>query len=205
NPNNNEDDSSVIPNNPELTLYKEGTYLDTNSDGVINVGDEIEYTFTVENTGNVTITEVSIDDPTLGIVDLAVTPSDLDPGDSGTATYTYAITQLDINNGGDDNIAVAEGEDPSGDPVEDESEDPNPLDPSDPNYDPTCPDCTFTELPQTPELTLYKEGDFVDVDGNGVANVGDEIHYTFTVENTGNVTIYNVMIDDATIGIVDLA
>jgi hypothetical protein len=45
------------------------------------------------------------------------------------------------------------GDDPDGEEVEDESEDPTPLDPNDPEYDPECPDCTFTDLPNIPDVT----------------------------------------------------
>src|SRR5690606_12910716 len=142
----------------ELTLYKEGAYADTNTGGTVNVGDHIEYTFTVTNTGNVTVSSIVINDAVIGVTNLPLVPATLAPGQTGTATYNYPVTQADINAGGVHNIAVVTGEDPNGDDVTDESEDPNPLDPSDPNYDEDCEDCTFTELSQDPELTLYKEG-----------------------------------------------
>ncbi|WP_299316161.1 hypothetical protein, partial [uncultured Aquimarina sp.] len=58
-----------------------------------------------------------------GSTDLPVTPSSLAPGEIGTATATYVITQTDINTGSVTNSAIAEGEDPNGDPVVDVSDD----------------------------------------------------------------------------------
>jgi uncharacterized repeat protein (TIGR01451 family) len=60
-------------------------------------GDEITYTFRVENTGNVTLTDVTVTDPmfpamTCGTVTLI-------PGDTIICTATYTITQDDINAG----------------------------------------------------------------------------------------------------------
>src|SRR5690625_7624969 len=93
-------------------------------------------------------------------------------------------------------MARTTGMSPTGDPVEDDSEHPNPLDEDDPNYDPDCPDCTFTELDQDPSIELVKtaeEGDY---------GMGDEITYTFKVTNTGNVTLSNITIEDLLPGIV---
>ncbi|MCR9183294.1 MAG: hypothetical protein NXH73_10240, partial [Flavobacteriaceae bacterium] len=168
---------------PEIELLKSGAYVDTNNDNIVNVGDQIEYTFTVENTGNLLVTNIVINDATIGVANLAITPSDLAPGQTGTATYFYSITQADIDAGGVYNIALATGQDPNGDDVEDESEDPNPLDPGDPNYDPNCPDCTFTELPQDPSIEIIKSAD-----PSTYSAAGDVITYTLTVTNTGNVT-----------------
>ncbi|NMH23760.1 DUF7507 domain-containing protein, partial [Flavobacterium solisilvae] len=108
--------------------------------------DTIVYTFTVTNTGNVTVNNLTINDAVIGVSNLTVTPSTLTPGQVGTATATYAITQADINNGGVHNIATATGTDPNNNPVTDDSEDPTPIDPSSPDYDPSCPTCTFTDL-----------------------------------------------------------
>lgn len=47
-----------------------------------------------------------------------------------------------------------------------------------------------------PAIELLKSGVFVDVDNNGIANVGDEIHYSFTVTNTGNTPLTDIMITD---------
>ena len=39
----------------ETVLSKDGKYVDANNDGKTNVGDKINYTFVVSNTGNVTL------------------------------------------------------------------------------------------------------------------------------------------------------
>src|SRR5690625_1860510 len=170
---------------------------------MVNPGDEIEYSFTVINTGNVTVTNITVSDPMMPVEG---GPIDLEVGESDETTFTgvYVITQEDIDAGGVWNLALAEGEDPNGDPVEDDSEDPEPLDPSDPNYDPDCPDCTFTELDQDPSIELLKSGVYVDATDDSITNPGDEIHYTFVVTNTGNVTLTDVVLDDDRLGVVGL-
>ena len=182
-----------LPQNPEIELLKEGTFVDGNGDGFAQAGETVTYTFTVTNTGNVTLTNVTISDPLVSVVGGPI--ASLAPGatDNSTFTATYTLTQSDVDAGNVLNLATATGEDPNGDPVEDESEDPTPVTPP---SDPTCPDCTETELPQNPEIELLKEGTFVDGNGDGFAQAGETVTYTFEVTNTGNVTLTNVTISD---------
>ncbi|MCF6279166.1 MAG: Ig-like domain-containing protein [Flavobacteriaceae bacterium] len=203
-------DDPTITNldNPMISVEKVGVYADV-ADGIttfvgIDAGDTITYTFTVTNTGNVDVDNLVIDDTTIGVVGLVVAPSMLTPGAVGTATYVYTITQADIDAGEIVNTATASGTDPNGDPVSDTSDDPNDLNEDDPNNDGEPDDPTITDL-TNPRVELEKVGTYADTDGNGVVNVGDIITYAFTVTNTGNVTINNLMIDDATIGVTGLA
>src|SRR5690625_5663131 len=85
-------------------------------------------------------------------------PNGLDVGkiDDTTFTGVYVITQEDINAGGVYNIATTTGTPPKGDPVEDDSEDPEPLDTEDPNYDPKSPDCTSRQVADSHSIHLLK-------------------------------------------------
>src|SRR5690606_23584968 len=110
----------------------------------------------------------------------------------------------DINAGGVYNIAIAYAVDVFGNEVQDSSEDTDPLGVDDPNYDPDCPDCTYTELPFALELDLFKEGIYIDTNGDGIVNLGDQIEYTFEIVNVGTVTIDGLLLEDPTIGIVGM-
>lgn len=185
---------------PGLLIHKVGTYVDSNKDGKVNVGDHINYTFTVSNTGNTTLKNISLTD---GKIKLTGGPIEtLNPNgiDNGTFSGVYEITQVDIDRGGVFNIALGEARDPNDKPIVSKSIDPEPLHPTDPNYpleDPKykdCTTCTVTTLPQDPSITLVKVGVF-DEDtpgdnGNGIIN------YTFTMTNTGNVTLNTVELID---------
>lgn len=82
------------------------------------VGDTIIYTFTAKNTGNITLPGVAIQDAMPGLSALVYTwpgtPGELKPGESVTATATYAITQTDVSAGYVSNKATVSAEIPAG-------------------------------------------------------------------------------------------
>jgi LPXTG-motif cell wall-anchored protein len=165
---------------PAIELVKTGELVGTGE-----VGDTIEFTLTATNTGNVTLTDVAIDDPLPGLSELVYSwpgePGVLAPGESVTATATYTLTQADVEAGDVDNTATVEGTPPSGEPV----------DATDEVTVPTSP---------APAIDLVKEAT---LEGDGA--VGDTIAYSFTATNTGNVTLTDVVIDDPLPGLSELS
>ena len=74
------------------------------------VGDVITYTITVKNTGNVTLSGVEVDEQLAGVVEAsALSPTQLAPGGEATASYTYTVTQADVDAGQVVNDVTATG------------------------------------------------------------------------------------------------
>ncbi|MBU3724075.1 MAG: DUF11 domain-containing protein [Burkholderiaceae bacterium] len=162
-------DSRVIYS-PELVVTKTA-----NVSQVDEAGDEIVYTVTVENRGNVTLTNVVVADPLSGLDE---TIASLAPGGSQSFDVSYYATQeeFDTNGGGDgdiDNTATADS---------------NETDAVTASYE--------VELLRSPELWIGKTANVSQVD-----EAGDEIVYTVTVENRGNVTLTNVVVTDPLSGL----
>lgn len=89
--------------NPKITLSKTGELL-----GSIDVGQPINYTYTLQNTGNMTLTSpYTITDDLVSTKNITCPTSDLAPGNSITCTGTYSITSKDINAGSVTNNASA--------------------------------------------------------------------------------------------------
>ncbi|HMQ37536.1 MAG TPA: LPXTG cell wall anchor domain-containing protein [Micropruina sp.] len=169
-------DSTVttsIPAAPAMSFDKQAGTPSGNT-----AGSTIEYTFVLENTGNVTLTDVGVSDPKVGAVDCAV--ATLAPEETTTCTATYTLTQADVDAGHVSNTAIATGTPPNGgDPV-------------------TPEDSTDTPIPAEPSISLVKTAGTPS--GN---NAGSTIEYTFLVTNTGNVTLTSVNVSDPKVGAVD--
>ncbi|MFA9192760.1 hypothetical protein AAGV28_15410, partial [Flavobacterium sp. FZUC8N2.13] len=131
-----------------IAITKDGTYVDTNNDGKTNVGDQITYAFVVKNTGNVTLTNVTVTDNNATVTGGPI--ATLAPGASDTTTFTaiHTITLEDINAGIVYNLATATAKDPKDNPVTATSTDPTPCTTCPVN--PECTTCTTTELDQNP-------------------------------------------------------
>jgi LPXTG-site transpeptidase (sortase) family protein len=180
-----DDDTQTFTAVPAVELTKTGTLdLDTVApSGVANAGDKINYTFSVTNTGNVTLTNVTVSDTVGGITITGSPIASLAPGvtDNTSYTGTYTLTQDDVDAGTFTNTATVTGTPPTGDNVTDTDDD-------------------TQDLPPVPSISLIKEGT-LDLGANSQADAGDQITYTFTVENTGNVTLSNITIDDIIPGV----
>ncbi len=111
-----EDDfDQPVPQNPGILLEKTGAVS----------GDTISYEFTVTNTGDVTLTGVSITDALKGLSEIVYGewPTEagvLAPGESVTATASYVITTADRTAGHVKNDASVIGTPPAGPEVGDE-------------------------------------------------------------------------------------
>lgn len=166
---------------------KSATLSDANGSGAGSAGEQVSYTFTVTNNGNTTLQSVTITDPLLP--SLSCPPiGPLEPGDSVTvgaapadvvctgAVYTITQDDIDTRGGGDqdlDNSATGTAVAPGGGSASADASESLPLD------------------PPVPQLNLDKSADVSSVDG-----AGDQIVYTFTVTNPGNVTVTGIEVTD---------
>ncbi len=153
---------------PGLNLTKSASATSFSS-----VGEEISYTIVVENTGNVTISNITVSDPLTG---MNRTIASLAPGAEQTYTEVYTVTQADLNNGSIVNTATASGQDPEATTVSDNDE-------------------VTVNASLVPGLILTKSASAATF-----SSVGEEITYTIAVENTGNVTISNITVSDPLTG-----
>ncbi|MDD5151411.1 MAG: gliding motility-associated C-terminal domain-containing protein, partial [Flavobacterium sp.] len=185
---------------PAIVITKDGAYFDTNGNGVTNVGDAINYTFVVTNTGNVTLTNVTVTDPNATVTGGPLASLAVGASNSTTFTAVHTVTQADIDAGYVYNLATTTGTPPVGNPVTATSTDPTPCTTC--PVDSTCPTCTITPLTQTPSIALIKTGVFDDNNGDDSAQAGETITYSFVVTNTGNVPLTNVTITDPLSGVV---
>ncbi len=138
------------------------------------VGDALNFKLTLENTGNITLAEVVLEDPLTG------TTSDIGsliPGQIYADTLLYNVTQTDIDNGSVTNIISATGKSPIDTEV----------------YD---TDTAIVNAVQNPSITLEKVAGRSDF-----SLIGDLIDYTITVQNTGNVTLDNIRLEDPLTGL----
>lgn len=96
---------------PALTVTKSiVSVTDVNANNLIDTNDIVTYVFNVTNTGTTSLADVSISDPLLNISSVAVTPSNLAPGDTAQLTgQTYTIQDTDVTAGGVENTATAAG------------------------------------------------------------------------------------------------
>jgi uncharacterized repeat protein (TIGR01451 family) len=191
-----DDETTLIPQLPKITLEKTGTWNDLNNDGFANVGETITYHFNVCNTGNVTLTNVTVTDPLVTVSGGPLAVLNVGACNSVMFTGNYIINQVDIDTGRVINVATTKGNDPKGNQVTDMSDDPNDFTNTDPDNDGDPDDPTKTNLPQHPKITLEKSGTWNDLNNNGYANVGETISYKFKVCNAGNVTLKNVTVTD---------
>ncbi|WP_456237719.1 beta strand repeat-containing protein [Nonlabens agnitus] len=194
------DDNSNFENDPTITSYdavdainliKRGTFNDENGDGSAQVGETVSYSFTIRNAGNRTITNIVLSDPLLQGINGTLTGgpiTSLVPGAIDTTTFSgsYTIQQSDIDNLQVTNQAIVTGQDPDNNNVTDTSDDNSPIE-NDP---------TDTDLPEDSEISIIKTSVFNDENGDGFAQLGETISYSFEVTNSGATTLTNVTVTD---------
>ena len=118
---------SFVPT-PRLSLSKTGTLNDDDGATGVTAGDTISYVFTVTNTGNVTITDITLADTGATITGGPITS--LAPGESDSTTFsaTYTVTQTDIDAGMYTNTATVTGDGTGTDDVTAQDDDTQTLD-----------------------------------------------------------------------------
>ncbi|MDP2081509.1 MAG: hypothetical protein U0934_17455, partial [Pseudotabrizicola sp.] len=170
---------------PAITVTK--TEAD-GTGGFDNLPTSETFTFEVTNSGNVTLVGLQLSDPMIG---LSCTLPDLAPGqsttqcaDSSALSGSYTLTQADVDAGSITNTATATGATTRGTAVT------------------ATGDLTLTGPERAPSLAIAKATSFV----GPYTTVGEVIPYSYTVTNTGNVTLAGpITVDDDRIADVQCA
>jgi uncharacterized repeat protein (TIGR01451 family) len=186
---------------PSIAMIKgQGVLTDTNNNGIANVGEKLTFPFTIKNTGNVTLKNITAAESLSGASVIGGSISSLAPGDVDSTTlkavYTLKQSDVDADAGGISNQATVTGTPPTilGNPA--------PAKVSDVSDDNSYAEAekTFTPIVQVPKLSLTKAVTAnADEDQSGYVTVNDTLTYTVTATNTGNTTLNNITVGDTLI------
>ncbi len=178
--------TSSLPN-PAVSVDKTATVTPAGDQNAVKVGDTIQYSYAVTNIGNVSLASVAVSDPSAGAVTCPAPPaSGLAPGakETCTATAVYTVTQADLDAGGVTDTATATGTDSKG----------NTSAPSNPST------ATVLAVTGDPSVSIAKSATVSPAADQNAVKVGDTIQYSYTVTNTGNVTLTSVAVSDPSAG-----
>jgi uncharacterized repeat protein (TIGR01451 family) len=174
------DDASVpVARNASLNIIKDATVPGGTAD---TAGEKISYVITVQNTGNTTLTGVTVADPYADAGSIVRGPDVVGDNDGllevgetwgYTAKHTVTQAEIDSNGGGDgqlENIATADSNE-------------------------TGPDTDDASVPvaRNASLNIIKDAT---VPGGTADTAGEKISYAITVANTGNTTLTGVTVTD---------
>ena len=167
-----DDDSSA----PELTLgLAEPEHTDVDGSGDVTLGDELSYTATATNSGNLPLTGVTVSDVLVG--GQAASCATLELGESCAWTGSYTVTQADVEAGQVTNTATASATAAA-----------------------TVTASRTTAVAQQRALALE-----LSASPSSYAGVGDTITYSYQVTNSGTVTLSDaVTIADDTVAAADI-
>ena len=158
--------SPVVPTSPALSIRKTASTTTYSAVGAV-----VTYTLVATNTGNATLTNVTITDPNATVG--ACAPATLAPGQTLTCSASHVVTQTDLDRGAVTNTASATGLPPSGPAVTATSE------------------TVVVPATRITNLSLVKSSS-----SDVFARAGDQITFTISATNNGNVTLTNVVISD---------
>jgi uncharacterized repeat protein (TIGR01451 family) len=173
-----------IARRPSLALSMTATARDVDRDGRIDLADTISWSFVVQNTGTTTLRNPAVSGLLPGSVACPVAA--LAPGAATTCTARtpYVITQGDVDANHVRSSATATSSDPSGNAV----------------LSPVA--STYTPVYQFSALSLVVTGWVADLDGDGTADLGESVTWSFRVRNTGSTTLYRLAVSDPAAGAV---
>jgi uncharacterized repeat protein (TIGR01451 family) len=163
----------TIPDHPVIVIIKTASPR-----SLSRAGDTVRYRYLVTNTGNVTLTDVKVNDLLPGLSAIACPSAALSPGRDMTCTASYRLTQANVNAGKVVNTATTTGNPPSG---------PRVISP---------PSSVTVVIPASPALVIKKS-----VSPGSFDAAGTGIHYDFLVTNTGNVTLTDLKVNDLLSGL----
>ena len=186
---------TLLTRTPEIEVTKTAEVTD-NGNGANGPGDLITYMIQVANTGNVTLTNVSVSDVLNAVTDgestqrILTTPVNYQESSKGSsdgtlkvgeiATYmaAYEIADADFTIDKLSNVATATAMAPDSTPVDDAN------------------DPTETLIEALASFTVAKEIDEVIDNGDLLDGAGDTVKYIITVTNTGNTVLDQIQVVD---------
>jgi hypothetical protein len=174
-PNSANNSSTTTAQPASIALQKTaGTPVDSNADGLTDAGDEIPFSFAVSNTGRAPLTNVSVTDAKAGAVVCPAAP--LAPGATVTCALAnaYVVTDADVANGSVDNSATASGTTQDGVAI-------------------TSAVSSTTTPVVAPAATISLDQS-VDPSDPASFTTGRQLTFRFTVRNTGNVPMSDVLV-----------
>ncbi|HCI55749.1 MAG TPA: hypothetical protein DFI01_07475 [Bacteroidales bacterium] len=184
--NSDEDDANYFGKVPQVFEYELSITKKADVDEYDKVGDIINYTIKVKNTGNTKLTGVTVSDPMLknltGPTEVVSEAGVLDVNEEWTYTGSYTIVQGDIKTDGFvKNVATADSNEtgPETASVTVHYDKPSPP-PENKRY----------------RMTIDKKADVKEYSA-----AGDEIVYTITLKNTGNTALSDVEVTDPMLGV----
>jgi gliding motility-associated-like protein/uncharacterized repeat protein (TIGR01451 family) len=175
-----DDPSTATPGDPTVTqIVSPGSITLVKTAKLSTDGNTIAYTFTVKNAGIVTLSNVTISDTKIAGA-IAVNPSTLAPGQTGTASAVYTITAIEKAAEQVSNTAIVTGTSPNGFKVNDVSGT------NENNNTPT--------LVILPKITGTKT--VTDANANGIIDAGEVLTYIIKMTNNGGVDRTGVNVSD---------